>query len=40
MHVAMADEAYRVGPAPASESYLNVPRILEVGTTATALCTP
>jgi len=29
-HVRLADEAYRLGPAPASESYLNVARILEV----------
>src|SRR5687767_3896417 len=30
MHVALADEAYRLGPPPAVESYLNVPRIIEV----------
>src|SRR5918994_5707148 len=30
MHVALADEAYRLGPPPATESYLNVPRIIEV----------
>ena len=29
-HVLEADHAYLLGPAPASESYLNVPRILEV----------
>ncbi|MBC8479691.1 MAG: ATP-grasp domain-containing protein, partial [FCB group bacterium] len=29
-HVLKADEAYRVGPAPSSESYLNVPAILDV----------
>src|SRR4051812_9288892 len=29
LHVRMADEAYAIGPAPASESYLNVQRILE-----------
>ncbi len=29
-HVLAADEAYRLGPAPASESYLAVDRILEV----------
>jgi propionyl-CoA carboxylase alpha chain len=29
-HVLHADEAYNVGPAPTSQSYLNVPRILEV----------
>src|SRR6478736_4876424 len=28
-HVAMADYAVRLGPAPARESYLNVPAILE-----------
>jgi acetyl-CoA carboxylase biotin carboxylase subunit len=28
-HVAMADEAVRLGPAPARESYLSVPAILE-----------
>ncbi|HXQ52823.1 MAG TPA: biotin carboxylase N-terminal domain-containing protein [Stellaceae bacterium] len=29
LHVAMADEAYEIGPAPARESYLDVARILE-----------
>ena len=29
MHVSFADEAYRIGPAPARESYLSIPRILE-----------
>src|SRR5262245_43117011 len=29
LHVARADEAVYLGPAPAAESYLNVPRILE-----------
>lgn len=29
MHVARADEAYRIGPAPLAESYLNIDRILE-----------
>jgi acetyl-CoA carboxylase biotin carboxylase subunit len=28
-HVAMADEAVRLGPAPAAESYLSVPALLE-----------
>ncbi|POF30453.1 acetyl-CoA carboxylase biotin carboxylase subunit [Roseibium marinum] len=28
-HVAMADEAYRIGPAPAGESYLKSDRIIE-----------
>ena len=30
VHVDLADEAWNVGPAPSSESYLNVDRILEV----------
>jgi acetyl-CoA carboxylase, biotin carboxylase subunit len=29
LHVSMADEAYPIGPAPARESYLNTPRILD-----------
>src|SRR3954470_5568235 len=29
MHVAYADESFLLGPTPAAESYLNVPRILE-----------
>src|SRR5919199_2672133 len=29
LHVARADEAYPIGPAPAAESYLNVPRLVE-----------
>lgn len=29
-HVAQADEAYAIGPAVATESYLNIPRILDV----------
>jgi propionyl-CoA carboxylase alpha chain len=29
-HVQMADEAYCIGPAASSESYLNIPRILDV----------
>jgi acetyl-CoA/propionyl-CoA carboxylase biotin carboxyl carrier protein len=28
-HVRIADEAYNVGPAPAAESYLNIPNILD-----------
>ena len=29
-HVLIADEAYYVGSAPSLESYLNVPKILEI----------
>ena len=29
-HVAIADEAYRIGPAPVSESYLRIDKIIEV----------
>ena len=29
LHVRYADEAYLLGPAPSSESYLSIPRILE-----------
>jgi 3-methylcrotonyl-CoA carboxylase alpha subunit len=29
LHVAMADEAVRIGPPPAAESYLSIPAILE-----------
>ena len=29
-HVTLCDEAWRLGPAPASESYLNAARVLEV----------
>ncbi len=29
LHVAMADEAVRIGPAPARESYLSIPAVLE-----------
>ena len=32
MHVAACDEAYRIGPASARESYLNASRIVEVAT--------
>lgn len=28
-HVAACDEAYRLGPAPAAESYLSIPRIID-----------
>jgi acetyl-CoA/propionyl-CoA carboxylase biotin carboxyl carrier protein len=30
LHVAYADEAYRLGPAPPSQSYLNVEKLLDV----------
>ncbi len=30
LHVKRADEAYLLGPGPAAESYLNVPKLLEV----------
>ncbi len=30
LHVELADEAWNVGPGPSAESYLNIPKILEV----------
>jgi acetyl-CoA carboxylase biotin carboxylase subunit len=30
LHVRMADEAYYIGPAPASQSYLHIPTLIEV----------
>jgi 3-methylcrotonyl-CoA carboxylase alpha subunit len=36
LHVAMADEAHPIGPAPARESYLRADRIIEVARTAGA----
>src|SRR4029077_3613906 len=36
LHVRMADEAYGIGPAPAGESYLAIPKIIEVARRAKA----
>jgi acetyl-CoA carboxylase, biotin carboxylase subunit len=36
LHVRRADEAYAIGPAASQESYLNIPRIIEVALTARA----
>ena len=36
LHVRKADEAYHIGPATASESYLNIPRLIEVARKARA----
>src|SRR5271165_2510667 len=30
LHVLLADEAYCIGPAPSRESYLNIPKIIDV----------
>jgi acetyl-CoA carboxylase biotin carboxylase subunit len=30
MHVLLADEAYHIGPPPSKDSYLNIPKIIEV----------
>src|ERR687892_372083 len=30
LHTSLADEAYHIGPAPATESYLNVEKLIEV----------
>ncbi|WP_109314547.1 acetyl-CoA carboxylase biotin carboxylase subunit [Pseudovibrio ascidiaceicola] len=35
-HVQMADEAYRLGPAPVAESYLNIPELLNAAKTSGA----
>ena len=36
LHVATADEAWRLGPAPASQSYLDIERVIAVATAAGA----
>jgi 3-methylcrotonyl-CoA carboxylase alpha subunit len=36
LHVSLADEAYRLGPAPVSESYLNAARIIAIAQEAKA----
>jgi len=36
LHVAMADEAYAIGPAPARESYLSIPRLIDAARRARA----
>ncbi|MBX6378538.1 MAG: acetyl-CoA carboxylase biotin carboxylase subunit, partial [Clostridia bacterium] len=34
LHVQLADEAYPIGPAPATQSYLHIPNIIEAATRA------
>lgn len=36
LHVRMADEAFCIGPPPSAESYLNIPKIIEVAKKANA----
>jgi acetyl-CoA/propionyl-CoA carboxylase biotin carboxyl carrier protein len=36
LHVALADEAWNIGPPPAADSYLNIERILEVAEASSA----
>jgi 3-methylcrotonyl-CoA carboxylase alpha subunit len=38
LHVRMADEAHRIGPAPAAESYLNIPALLAAARESSAEC--
>ena len=38
LHVAMADEAHGIGPAPAAESYLRIDRIIDVAKRTGAEC--
>ncbi|MFO0993027.1 MAG: acetyl/propionyl/methylcrotonyl-CoA carboxylase subunit alpha [Hyphomicrobiales bacterium] len=38
LHVALADKAYRLGPAEAKQSYLNAARIIEIAKAAKAAC--
>ena len=40
LHVRYADEAYRIGPAPARESYLNIPAIIAAAQAAQRGCGP
>ncbi|HEX3230361.1 MAG TPA: biotin carboxylase N-terminal domain-containing protein, partial [Pyrinomonadaceae bacterium] len=36
LHVRMADEAFCIGPPPSAESYLNIPKIVDVANRANA----
>src|SRR5436190_20794098 len=36
LHVRMADEAYCIGPPPSAESYLRIPKIIDVAKKANA----
>ena len=37
LHVELADEAWNVGPGPSAESYLNIPKIMEVADASNAI---